>query len=188
MFFLIYNWEPHLHPQSIRMKIYEIPPALLKAANMCPKKFWNIRTNKHIGISQYITKYKNRKSPITSNKSHDVMKPQQKPIQHLKHQKFPSSSMPKSSTPWPADNDQAPPEPPRLCCSRCRRMSCISCSKRRSWTAADGRTTGGPTGRHWETQHGRKHIGDAPWENHGKTMGKPWENHGKTMDQMGKNI
>ena len=99
------------------------------------------------------------------------MKPQQKPIQHLKHQKFPSSSTP---------NDQqrpGAPGAPRLWCSRCRRMSCISCSKRRSWTATDF---------HWSPPKGRPEGGNTLETHHGKTIDQMEKKNKKTMGTMAK--
>lgn len=100
------------------------------------------------------------------------MKPQQKPIQHLKHQKFPSSSRPEVPRPT-TNNDQAPPEPPGFGAAAAE--ECLASPVRSE----------GPGPR--RTFTGVRQKGDPREETHWRrTMGKPlikWRK--KTKNTMG---
>ena len=97
------------------------------------------------------------------------MKPQQKPIQHSKHQKFPSSSTPRSPTPptnWPT---RRPRSPPALVQSLQKNVLHLLFEAK--VLDRGGRSLEDL----WRETRGRRHIGDAPWENHGSNGKKPWE-------------
>ena len=112
------------------------------------------------------------------------MKPQQKPIQHLKHQKFPSSSRPEVPRPT-TNNDQAPPEPPGF--GAVAAEECLASPVRSE----------GPGPR--RTFTGVRQKGDPREETHWRrTMGKPlikWRkknkkhhgNHGKNWNNWKSN-